>query len=718
MKDSAKLFKGCFKLTIILTPLIGSFLFAQKNYAPQMLGADYARSTKKIERFLPKSGLSKGHIVYKETIVSKESQGATFTHIAFDKTNSIQELSRSTTKIHLNRALIGELENTNSYYYTKLAKNNSPISSHYVQLISDSKWDRVLYGSLNGTLKEIKGLSDPGEIEVNTAGQVFIAERGKKRIQVMHINRDDVSATITPEFTIETAGEVTALAYNDGGTPFNMQDDHLFVADAGRNVVKQYKLLENSASFVREYSGFRWPVAITSGRMQGAHTNTLYIVDNYAKTVGEYILKEGELERKNIFTANSSETFTQVTADHFGHIYLAEGVNNRLYKLTADLQLLAEEKVENSTGVNDLHIPFGVVDIEGEVRHWTGFNQLFSLESWDDKSGVKRFELGIGLENHSVSITEKGEEIVSRYTLTDYAETSIRVLDAHKKEVYFSGKEWQKSGRNHSTWNRTTKEGAQLAPGYYELVFSARSAYNDKNLTERTAFYLPLYYKIEADAEIYTAALTRLQGEKKERVDGQYLSDKEQVVYQVSGLNPKARYAVSALYPKVDEQDRWQEIWVDGAPLDHPVQVNETLVATEQIEIPASAFEDGIVTISIKRMADAVVAVKAIEINELGTAFNVEEKAPVLPNDYLLEQNYPNPFNPVTQINFYIPEKEQVTLTVYDMVGKQVTTLVNSALNAGQHSVQFNAGNLASGLYFYQLKAGRFSETKKMLLVK
>jgi hypothetical protein len=90
----------------------------------------------------------------------------------------------------------------------------------------------------------------------------------------------------------------------------------------------------------------------------------------------------------------------------------------------------------------------------------------------------------------------------------------------------------------------------------------------------------------------------------------------------------------------------------------------------------------------------------------------------VLPREFALMQNYPNPFNPSTQIAFSLPEAADVTLVVFDALGRQVATLVNSSLSAGSHSMTFDASNLSAGLYFYQLKAGDFSAVRKMMLIK
>ncbi|MCS7210102.1 MAG: S8 family serine peptidase [Chloroherpetonaceae bacterium] len=89
-----------------------------------------------------------------------------------------------------------------------------------------------------------------------------------------------------------------------------------------------------------------------------------------------------------------------------------------------------------------------------------------------------------------------------------------------------------------------------------------------------------------------------------------------------------------------------------------------------------------------------------------------------LPRTFELAQNYPNPFNPSTAISYQLPTATNVVLKVYDMLGREVATLVNARQEAGRYQVTFNATNLASGIYFYRLQAGSFVETKKMMLVK
>jgi hypothetical protein len=89
-----------------------------------------------------------------------------------------------------------------------------------------------------------------------------------------------------------------------------------------------------------------------------------------------------------------------------------------------------------------------------------------------------------------------------------------------------------------------------------------------------------------------------------------------------------------------------------------------------------------------------------------------------LPKQYYLSQNYPNPFNPVTKINFAIPRSGLVVLKVYDILGKEVATLVNDVKHAGSYLIDFNGSALSSGIYFYRLESNGYVNTKKMMLIK
>jgi hypothetical protein len=100
-----------------------------------------------------------------------------------------------------------------------------------------------------------------------------------------------------------------------------------------------------------------------------------------------------------------------------------------------------------------------------------------------------------------------------------------------------------------------------------------------------------------------------------------------------------------------------------------------------------------------------------------GTASAIDEK-PAIPTDYVLEQNYPNPFNPLTTFRYSIPEAQNVNVSIYDITGRKVATLVNRYQVAGHYALTWNAAGYSSGVYFYRLQTASFTATGKMILMK
>ncbi len=137
-------------------------------------------------------------------------------------------------------------------------------------------------------------------------------------------------------------------------------------------------------------------------------------------------------------------------------------------------------------------------------------------------------------------------------------------------------------------------------------------------------------------------------------------------------------------------------------------------------------LEDGLYDWSV-RAVDAAYVGGAVSSGtfQVGAPTSVEDENN-LPDDFSLKQNYPNPFNPSTKIKFTIPsigkngtkQSIQMILKVYDVLGNEITTLVDEQKPAGFYEIDFNGSNLASGIYFYKIQAGNFSETKKMMLIK
>ena len=165
---------------------------------------------------------------------------------------------------------------------------------------------------------------------------------------------------------------------------------------------------------------------------------------------------------------------------------------------------------------------------------------------------------------------------------------------------------------------------------------------------------------------------------------------------------------------------------VDGSA-DVSVSINGSEVATEATESDSSIVKLSLTGVTLQDGDNEIVVSNTsgslgIDILDF---FTVDGLMPVSneeelfgPEAYKLSQNYPNPFNPTTKINFTIPAAGKVELTVYNILGQKVSTLINTRMIAGSHTVLFDAKNLASGIYLYQLKAGDRVMNKRMTLIK
>jgi hypothetical protein len=162
------------------------------------------------------------------------------------------------------------------------------------------------------------------------------------------------------------------------------------------------------------------------------------------------------------------------------------------------------------------------------------------------------------------------------------------------------------------------------------------------------------------------------------------------------------RYGSQRYVEKLDVESKS----IEFMGMEYPVSIK-----VENVSIKLQD-ETGLVVNTVLKPGEEILISRS-EINKLLVSGNM------VPDQYSLSQNYPNPFNPSTVIEFAIPEDaSSVTLTIYDGLGQKVAELVNGTLQAGYYKYQWNASKVASGLYIYQLKAGKFISTRKMLLLK
>ncbi|MEQ9279592.1 MAG: T9SS type A sorting domain-containing protein [Balneola sp.] len=151
------------------------------------------------------------------------------------------------------------------------------------------------------------------------------------------------------------------------------------------------------------------------------------------------------------------------------------------------------------------------------------------------------------------------------------------------------------------------------------------------------------------------------------------------------------------------------------------------IVNAQGVILPASGFAtNGEISLVftagetiVGEFGNESISLVVVSIPDLSVIPTSIENPEDLPKEFGLSQNYPNPFNPSTTINYALPEASEVSIDVFNVLGKKVASLVNQRKTAGVHSTQFQAANLSSGVYFYTLRInGKVLKSQKMLLIK
>ncbi|MDG2266065.1 MAG: T9SS type A sorting domain-containing protein [Candidatus Marinimicrobia bacterium] len=164
----------------------------------------------------------------------------------------------------------------------------------------------------------------------------------------------------------------------------------------------------------------------------------------------------------------------------------------------------------------------------------------------------------------------------------------------------------------------------------------------------------------------------------------------------------------------------WQKIVVDGNSVSVTAWADGEAMpdtATYSYEALTTTEAPTFILVGVTDDDSSSVQVGGVWYNETPAGLEISDEAPIATR-FELGQNYPNPFNPTTHIRFNIPETANTKLTVFNVMGEEVATLVNSVMQAGGHTVSWNASSMPTGVYFYQLESANFSQTKKLLLVK
>jgi hypothetical protein len=660
----------------------------------------------------------------------------------------IDRLTRTVTQQKLGKKLFSLP--SDAALYARVEQFNSPpyFSGTYVQLVTDPAWNRIVYGDYQQSIKAYDGgltegkLNRPMGIDRDSRGYVYVADTGNNRVLVLQLTGGVGDLTLR-YFTSLGEGELSLpydVAWDDRGTPFDTVDDMIWIAEQGNRRVSGYRLQLSGVQKIVEYGDGEKPfeklIAVAVGRFNGASSGEIYASDAGRNQVVRLYFDGAALQEVGRYQGKAEAQFEAVATDHWGNVFVTDRSLREIIKLNNRLEELAVLPAELENDLTPLRFEPAFAGISlaqtGEAL-WSGYNQGFVLEKWTENSGAQRLELGIDVAKLQVKLSESLEDVSITSRLTDAGELSIEILDAAGRTIHAFQESWQLAGEQQVAWNRRDGNGRWVAPGYYRVGFSATSTYGTRLAkTETPDFFLPLYYHedcggdVEKDSHLAQGLRSRKFGELPEQT---VVTDEQRVVYRFNDLNPALQYEVRAEFFS-GEGTVAQRLLVDDREVLAAQNVDANLMRTEWLKLPAETFADGAVDVVVEKIGGmALASISQLWIRQASFDPNNpparEVNTALLPREFELKQNYPNPFNPETTIEFAVPEgfSETVELSIFNVLGQRVRTLVNGYMPAGRYAKIWNATSdggqkVASGVYFYRFSAGAFTQTRKLLLMK
>lgn len=672
---------------------------------------------------------------------------------AMSDEHSIQKLTKSVTQNKLNRNLF-----KNPYagvlFSSVTQSDHAPFfTAQYVQLVTDPAWNRVVYGDYEGWVKayrngnsEIEALKSPHGIDRDADGNIYIADTGNNRIVVLKLVGSEGETELNYQFSFgkDNLSLPYDVAWDDAGTPLRNSDDIIWVTDTGNHRILGYSLNEKSAEQKFSYGSngnaedeFFEPTSIAVGKFNGAGNGQLYVGDAGNRRVAHLSVNTNNMQWLGSFANKEESQFTAVEVDHWGNVFVTDRSYREIIKLTPTLEPLTTIKGEANALVDpaNIHVIFGKVTIESENKtYWSGYDQAFSLEKWAENSGAERYHLGTDFANYNLALSEDLAHLYVNGTLTDNSEVSVAIVDAATNStVKQISMGWLIAGDKQVSWNRTDDLGLQVKPGQYKLQLTAESGYGGKILKESSNFYLPLYYNEDSgadkkqDAHLVQGTANSEWGTAPFETIAKHPSE---VIYRFTDLNPAIEYEFKADFFNKVGYDLKQSIHVNQTQVVQEAEIPAGFKSVNWTALPRETFSDGTVEIRFRKEAgegDAMVSQLWLRESDFNAENTPDQKtiSASIPKEYTLRQNYPNPFNPTTNIEFGVPEGivNNVTLRIYNTLGQTVAVLMNGQLPPGRHTIVWNGRDnldrqVSSGVYFYQFKAGKHSEVKKMILMK
>jgi hypothetical protein len=367
---------------------------------------------------------------------------ASFLPRALAPEHGVDVLRRSDAERLVGRTLLADPAASAVWGEVHLYDRVPYVDAHYVQVTSDARWQRLLYGAPGEAPRAFgsagsgpANFREPRGLSFAPDGRLFVADRGLGRVTVLRLVRNGDAYDLAYVTHVDGLDQPMDVAVHDGGTPAEPDDDRLLVAEAGSHQVAIYVLDADRAVRVAEFGQrgsadgeFLFPRALVVGREAGRSADVVYVADS-----GNHRLVRLRLSGQQLSwdaAATLPMEATSVDADHYGNLFVTLRRQNSVLKMSPGLETVAT--LDDARGAlvapRDVAIPFAWVHDHrrlGTQPRWQGQGSALVLEERTAQSGVRLVDLGVEIARLS-----RPEAATLEFTLTDAAHARLLVTDA------------------------------------------------------------------------------------------------------------------------------------------------------------------------------------------------------------------------------------------------------------------------------------------------
>ena len=418
------------------------------------------------------------------------AQAATFEPAPYLAEQGIDVLTRTAARELVDRDLFGNPWATVVVGHVDIYEGFPYLESRWFQIVSDPEWNRVLFGEMGQGLDAFDGststfgkLSMPHGMSTDGYSRIFVADTGNNRVLAFSVVSEFDQMHLEPLFEVKDLSSPFDVAFSDGGTPMQPEDDLFYVANSGRNEILAYRVVDSQPQLSDRIGvlgsgdgAFAGPMALTVGRKAGAHTNDIYVSDAHNRRVVHLTDENGSLQWSRSLP-HELGMVSSLDTDHWGNVYAAAPQEGVVAKYTPEMLPIARL----SAGVDrprSVHIPYVRMHDHrnGEVRG-IGQGSALVVEQWDGNSGLRLMTLGVELSD---AAPLPGPNANFEFTVSDRAQISAEIIDPSDGHAVASlGSRELDAGRQEIQFTDADFVSA-WSSGDYQLRLTARSTYNSE----------------------------------------------------------------------------------------------------------------------------------------------------------------------------------------------------------------------------------------------